>query len=174
MPTSINRLHLVHALLLFASLSCAATPSGPTFEWAPPPPEHRGRVYIYRADARNSMAKVKATLDGKDVGSFRNREYETFEISAGSHKLRAGMRGIALFSVGWNEHTFRIRPGEVVFLHLEIRLDSTSDSPIEGSRELEIGGRSDQRVSENVFIGVRPRHEAAKDLEVSTRLSSSN
>jgi hypothetical protein len=158
--------------VLFAIFGCASTAPGPAFEWAAQPPNHRGRVYLYRADARTSLATVKASINGQEVGTFRDGEYETFEISAGGHRLRAGMRGLGFFSLGRNEHTFRVKPGETLFLHLEVRVDEGAQPQLEGPRALDIGGRSDNRMSENIFIGERTRADATPDLEVSTRLSS--
>ena len=156
---------------LYAILGCAAPGTGPPFEWAAEPSARRGRVYLYRADTRSSFASVSASIDAKDVGAFRDREYETLDVAAGSHQLRARMRGVGLFNLGWNEHTFRVRPGEIVFLHLDVRIDAGDSSAVAGSRELEIGGRSDERLSENIFIGERERADAQRDLEASTRLS---
>lgn len=158
--------------VLFAILGCASTARGPAFEWAAQPPNHRGRVYLYRADTRTSLATVKASINGRDVGTFRDGEYETFEISAGGHRLRAGMRGVGFFNLGWNEHTFRVKPGETLFIHLEVRVDAGAQPQLEGPRALDIGGRSDNRMSENIFIGERSRADATPDLEISTRLSS--
>jgi len=158
-------------LVLFAILGCATASPGPAFEWAAEPPSHRGRVYLYRADTRTSLATVKASINGRDIGTYRDGEYETFEISAGGHRLRASMRGVGFFNLGWNEHTFRVKPGETVFLHLEVRIDGGAQPPLEGPRALEIGGRSDNSISENVFIGERSRADATPDLEASTRLS---
>lgn len=157
--------------VLFAILGCASAAPGPAFEWAPQPPNHRGRIYLYRADTRTSLATVKASINGRDVGTFRDGEYETFEISAGGHRLRAGMRGVGFFNLGWNEHTFRVKPGETVFVHLEVRVDGGAQPTLEGPRSLDISGRSDNRISENIFIGQRSRADATSDLEVSTRLS---
>ena len=158
--------------VLFAILGCATAAPGPPFEWAAEPPNHRGRIYLYRAETRTSLATVKASINGRDVGTFRDGQYETFEISAGGHRLKAAMRGVGFFNLGWNEHTFRVKPGETVFLHLEVRLDGGAAGPLEGPRALDIGGRSDDSISENVFIGERSRAEAAPALETSTRLST--
>jgi hypothetical protein len=160
------------ACVLFAILSCATAAPGPAFEWAAQPPNHRGRVYLYRADTRTSMATVKTSINGRNVGTFRDGEYEPFEISAGGHRLRAGMRGVGFFNLGWNEHTFRIKPGETLFIHLEVRVDAGAQSQLEGPRALDIGGRSDNRMSENIFIGQRSRADAIPALEVSTRISN--
>lgn len=174
MPSQLNRSTILSALLLFAGFACAGPPPGPPFQWAPPPPEHRGRVYVYRVDSRTSLASVRATIDGKDIGMFRDREYETFEIAAGSHRLRVRMRGVGFFNLGWNEHDFRVRPGEVVFLHLQIRLQSGSDSPLEPSRDLEIAGRSDNRISENIYIAEASRPQATQDLEITRLLGTAD
>jgi hypothetical protein len=163
---------LTPVLVLFAILGCTTPMPGPAFEWAAEPPSHRGRIYLYRADTRTSLATVKTSINGRDVGTFRDGEYETFEISAGGHRLRAGMRGVGFFNLGWNEHTFRVRPGETVFLHLEVRIDAGTQPQLDPPRSLDIGGRSDHSVSENIFIGERTRADAAPDLEVATRLSS--
>ena len=170
MRQPLTRRRSLVAVLVFVGAACATTPVGPPFEWASPPPEHRGRVYVYRVDPRNSLANVHATIDGQKIGNFRNGEYQTFEISAGSHKLRAGMRGFGFFTLGWNELTFRVRPGEVVFVHLAVQLDSGSDSPLDTPRNLEIAGQSDDRYSENIFISTRTREEAYVALQGSTRL----
>lgn len=160
----------VPGLVLIAIVGCAGAPSGPAFQWAPTPPEHRGRVYLYRTDTRNSMAVVQASIGGQSIGTFRNHEYETLELPAGSHRLRAGMRGLGFLTLGWNEHRFRLKAGEIVFLHLDVRIDGGTGVELMGPRELEIGGRSDHRVTENVFIGEQTRSDAISNLEISTRL----
>jgi hypothetical protein len=162
---------LLIALLLADLSGCAGYTTGPAFSIAPAPPANRGRVYIYRADGRNSGAVVKTTINGQEVGTFRDHEYETFEISAGAHRLSAGMRGFAYFRLGWNEHTFRVRPGETVFIQLEMRVDVRGDDVLGRPRELEIGGRPDQQVTENIFIIERPREQALELLARTTRLS---
>ena len=78
-------------------------------------------LYLYRADDRGSLATVRVTLDGRLVGSLQNREYETIELHAGTHHLRAGMRGFAFLAWGWNDHRFRVKPGETVYLEISVR-----------------------------------------------------
>ncbi len=158
------------ALLLFAVAGCLGPAPGPPFEWAPAPPEHRGRVYIYRSDDLRSLSVVKASIDGLEIGSFRNHEYETLEIGAGQHRLRAGMRGFGYFSLGWNESSFRVEPGEVVYLQLEVRIDTPREPALGTPRELEIGGRPQGTVSQNIFIIKQPAAKAADDLELTSRL----
>jgi hypothetical protein len=169
------RLRILGSLVvLFTVTGCAGPPKGPAFEWASEPAANRGRVYVYRADSRTSLAIVKTTIDGREIGTFRDGDYDTIELASGSHKIRTGMRGLAFFSLGWNEHTFRIEPGETRFLHLEIRVDAGAPSTVAPSRALEIGGRSDLRASENVFIGERTRADAAPALEQSRRVFRDN
>lgn len=159
-------------LLLLACIAaaCAKPPLGPPFEAAPPPPEHRGRVYVYRADERGSLATVRITIDGLEVGRFRNGEYETLELPAGTHHLRAGLRGFGMLAWGWNKHRFRLKPGEIVYLEISVRLTARS-AP--ATRELEIAGRPSGAASENVFIVPRSAVDALADLEATTRLARS-
>lgn len=155
--------------------ACAQAPLGPNFSRAEPPPEHRGQVYVYRNDPRNSLAVVAVTIDGRTTGTFRNREYETLEIASGSHRLRAGLRGFAFLNLGWNDHTFRVRPGQAVYLKLEVRLDSPSaPAAPTAPRELEIGGRPEATGTENVFIREIPEAEALEELALTTRLPAEN
>jgi hypothetical protein len=119
-----------------------------------------------------SLSVVRASIDGLDIGTFRDREYETLEIEAGQHELRAGMRGFAYFKMGWNKSSFRVRPGEVVYLQLEVRIDTPQEPSLGAPRELEIGGRPEAAPSENIFIIKQPATKAADDLELTSRLPS--
>ena len=147
---------------------CAQAPIGPAFKEAAAPPETRARIYIFREDPRPSFSSVRLTLDGREVGTFRNGEYETFELSAGSHHLRAGVRSIGLIAWGWNEQRIRVEPGESVYVQLSVRL---TERPQPGGRELEIAGRTGGAVSENVYLQIRPHREAISQLAVTTRLA---
>jgi hypothetical protein len=160
---------LVFCVLMVAVLTgaCASAPKGPPFKPAPPPPENRTRVYIYRIDDRPSLATVRVTIDGQSLGVLRNFEYETIELPAGSHHLRAGMRGFAWMAWGWNEHRFRAQAGETIYLELSVRL---AEQPVTGTRQLEIAGREGGGASENVFILRQSEAEARARLLQTTRL----
>ncbi len=157
---------LVALLLLWLS-ACASAPLGPPFERAPFPPESRARLYLFRVDDRPSLSTVRVTLDGREIGSFRNREYETLELSAGSHHLRAGMRSIALVAWGWNEQRIRFSPGETLFVQLSVRLTEREQPAAAG---LEIAGRGSGAASENVYIQIQPERDALAMIEGTTRL----
>jgi hypothetical protein len=155
-------------VLACIATACAKAPLGPTFEKAPPPPDHRARLYVYRSDQPGSLASIRITVDGLEVGRFRNNEYETLELPTGSHHLRAGLRGFGLLAWGWNSHRFRLAPGETTYLKISVRL--TEHSAPE-SRNAEIPGRSSGAVSENVFIIRQSAQEALAALEMTTRLA---
>jgi hypothetical protein len=155
------------ALSLSLGLGCATTPAGPPFSPAAAPPEHRSQVYIYRVDPRASLASVDIEIDGRPVGRFQDAEYETFELAAGPHQLKASMRGLAFVSLGWNQHRFRTRPGEAVYLEVSVRL---ADRTIPDSPSLEIAGRSSAGGSENVFLIERGAKEALERLQGTTRI----
>ena len=159
----------IRAVLCLVCLAagCAKSPHGPPFEPAPPPPDHRGRVYLYRADVRGSLASVRITIDGLEVGRFRNLEYETLELPAGTHHLRAGLRGFGLLAWGWNDHRFRLKPGETAYLEISVRLTAR---PAPDAPGLEIPGRQSGAASENVFILRVSAEEALSDLALTTRL----
>jgi hypothetical protein len=127
-------------------------------------------VYIYRTDERASLASVRITIDGLELARFRNSEYETLELPAGRHHLQAGMRGFGLVAWGWNNHRFRLRPGETVYLKISVRL---TERMAPGASSIEIAGRPSGVASENVFITPRSATEALRDLEVTTRLARS-
>ena len=112
-------------LILGASLfaGCAAAPLGPAFVKSEPPPPHRSRVYVYRADIRSSLSKVRASIDGRLLGDLRDGEYETTEMASGAHRLRAGLRGFGLTAWGWNEKTIRLEPGKTLYIQLSVRLE---------------------------------------------------
>ena len=152
-------------------LGCASAATGPAFEWAAEPPANRGRVYIFRADPRPSLSTVRVRVNGLEVGRFRDREYETLELAAGSHRLRAGMRGFAFVAWGWNEFVFRVRPGETRYIELSVRLDERSGPTVTPPREAQIGGRAEGHASENVFILQSTRGQAAPALAATTRLA---
>lgn len=154
------------AILLMLS-ACATPPAGPAFEPAARPPENRARIYLYRFDTRPSFSTVRVTIDGREIGTFRNNEYETLELAAGSHHLRAAMRSVALVAWGSNEQRLRLRPGETIFVKLSVRLTERAQP---GGRELEIAGRASGTVSENVYLQIRPEREALSQLETTTRL----
>lgn len=160
---------LLFSLLISGAIwgACAGPPLGPKFEMSPDPPEDRMRVYVYRADERSSLATVNVTIDGLEVGRFRDREFETLVLAAGSHLLRASSRGFGFLAWGWNEQRFRGKPGETVYLKIAVRL-AEQISP--GTPELEIAGRSNAGASENVFIIPRTESAALSDLSVATRL----
>jgi len=158
-------------LLTGLGTGCAGTPEGPAFEWAPPPPEHRGRVYVYRVDPRANLSTVRVQIDGREIGSFQPGEYETLELAAGSHRLAAGMRGFALLSWGWNEHRFSLEPGQTLFLEISVRLDQRDESNMPPPSGLEIGGRAEGQARQNVFILTIPRAEAQTVLPSMKRLT---
>jgi hypothetical protein len=149
---------------------CAQSVQGPAFRAADAPPANRTRLYVYRVDSQHSLSTIKTTLDGLEIGTFRDQEYETMEIASGSHRIRASMRGFAFLNWGWSEHTFHARPGETVYIRLDVHLESSSDSPVSQPRDLQIAGRPTGRASENVFIGGRNRSVALAELATTTRL----
>lgn len=165
----LNRLFLFLAAIvaIAATLSCAKPPAGPAFVTAAPSSEHRSRIYVYRLDPRASMANVDIEIDGRPVGRFQNGEYETLEIAAGPHLLKARMRGLAFVSMGWNQHRFRALPGDDLFIEVSVRLDERT---IPASPSLEIAGRSSAGGSENVFLIERGEVEARKLLRSTTRI----
>jgi hypothetical protein len=148
------------------SLACVGSPLGPAFKEAPPPSVHRGRVYLYRADVRSSLATVHLTLDGRPVGRLRNLEYESVDLAAGTHELKATLRGFGFTAWGWNDHRFRLEPGQTLYLELSVRL--TARAAPEASN-LEIAGRGSGAASENVFIVPREPKEALPALRATTR-----
>ena len=155
------------SLLFLVAFACAKPTVGPPFELAPPPPDHRGRVYLYRADQPGSLAAVRVTIDGQEVGRIRNNEFETLELPVGAHHLRAGLRGFGFLAWGWNNQRFRLGPGETVYIKLSVRLDA---QPAPTSRQAEIAGRSSGSTSENVFI-IRPSADnALSGLKATTRM----
>ena len=150
--------------------ACAAAPTGPPFEPAPPPSPDRGRIYLYRIDERESLASVRVAIDGDPLGRLHDREYTTLELPPGSHELRVGLRGFGWLAWGWNEHRFRLAPGETHYIKLSVRLSS---SPVARSRELEIAGREAGRASENVFIILPSEREALAELATTRRIDGS-
>ena len=156
------------ALCLVVFLSgCAGAPLGPPFSMASPPPENRARIYLFRSDERPSPSTVHVTIDGREIGRFRNGEYETLELSAGSHHLRAGVHSVALIAWGWNEQRIRFDPGETVFVQLSVRLTERAQPAAAG---LEIAGRGSGAASENVYLEIQPESEALSLLDAMTRL----
>lgn len=154
-------------LLCGLGLACAKPPAGPAFTPAAAPPEHRSRIYVYRVDPRSSLASVDIEIDGREIGRFQDAEYETLEIAAGPHHLKAQMRGLAFVSLGWNEHRFRTLPGEAIYIEVSVRLAERS---IPDSRSLEIAGRSSAGGSENVFLIERGTAEALDRMRGATRI----
>ena len=160
-------MRIVFALVLLLLISgCAKQPAGPAFELAAAPPSHRARLYLYRMDGRSSLSRIRVTVDGREVGTFQDGEYETLELSAGSHHLRAGLRSLGGISWGWNEQKIRFKPGETVFVEISVRLTQIAS----GGRDLEIAGRASGGASENVYLQRRPEKEATGRIEVTTRL----
>jgi len=169
-PVAVIRTTLYILFLACIAPACATPPLGPPFEPAPPPPDHRGRVYLYRVDDRSSLATVRVEIDGLEVDRFRNNEYETHELPAGTHHLRAGLRGFGLLAWGWNQHRFRLKPGETVYLKISVRLTARAAPDVQA---LEIAGGPSGAASENVFIVPRPAKEALSELAATTRLARS-
>jgi hypothetical protein len=156
-------------VLALIAAGCAKAPLGPPFEKAPPPPDHRGRLYVYRSDQPGSLASIRITVNGLEIGRFRNNEYETIELPTGSHHLRAGLRGFGLLAWGWNSHRFLLAPGETAYLEISVRL---AEHGPPAARDSEIPGRSSSgAVSENVFIIRQSAETALSDLETTTRLA---
>jgi len=155
------------AVLLLSLAGCAKTPAGPAFEIAPPPPAGRARIYLFRADVRSSRSSIRVTIDGREIGTFQDREYETLEISAGPHHLRAGLRSITFVAFGWNEQRIRLAPGETIYIQLSARLTERAQP---ATRELEIAGRTSGAVSENVYLQIQPERDALPQLRKSTRI----
>ena len=167
-PPSLARTGLRLSLILVLASACASAPVGPPFTPATDPPAHRGRIYLYRADQRSSPSVVRLKLDGQEIGTFRDGEYETLEVAAGSHLLGALMRNVAFVAWGWNELRFRVRPGQTVYLEMSVRL-TVRDAPI--GREFEVTGRSEGVSSENVVLQERQASEALSLLDSATRLA---
>ena len=158
---------LILAILTVSVFGCARAPYGPPFELMAQPPEYRGRLYVFRDDDRSSLSKVRVTVGGRELGSFRNGEYETIELPVGTHPLRAGLRSIALVAWGWSNQKLRLRPGETVFIKLSVRL---TERPSPGGRELEIAGRPSGAASENVYIQYLSETEGLEQIRTTTRL----
>jgi len=167
-----SRIRWARGLLLVALLGvgCAGAPLGPPFRSLEPPPDHRARLVLYRTDKQGSLASVQITIDGRELGRFRDHEYDSILLSPGMHILRARLRGFGLLSWGWNDHRFRLAPGETTYLEISVRLDAR-EAP--SSRELEIAGRTGGVASENVFIVPKSAQEALKNLVSTTRLTAS-
>jgi hypothetical protein len=157
---------IVLASLLAAG--CARAPLGPAFRAAAAPSDLRGRVYLYRADPRGSLATVHVALDDRPVGRFRNDQYETLELTPGTHQLRATLRGFGLTAWGWNTHQFLLEPGQTLYIELSVRLTARAAPD---SSNLEIAGRTSGAASENVFIVPRPAKDALSALSSTTRLA---
>jgi hypothetical protein len=153
-------------LTLLLGSACATAPLGPPFSLAPAPAENRARVYLYRSDPHASLSTVRVTIDGREIGELRNDEYETLEVSAGSHHLRAGVRSIVLVAWGWNEQRVRLEPGETLFVELSVRLTEREQPATPG---LEIAGRASGAASENVYLQIQPEKEALAALDTMTR-----
>lgn len=158
-------------LLILALAACPQTPRGPGFVVAPAPSKHRARLYIYRADPRSSLSEIRVTLDGLEVGLFRDAEYETMEVAAGSHNLRAGLRSLGFVAWGWNTQRIRLTPGETVYIELSVRL---TERPTPSGQETRIAGRESGAASENVFIQRRGEPTARKIIRTTTRLPTPN
>ena len=135
------------------------------------PPSHRARLIMYRMDRQASLASVRITVDGRELGELRNHEYETILLGPGSHVIRAALRGFAFFAWGWNSHQVRLTRGETSYLEISVRL-SAGNAPL--SRELEIGGRTSGTASENVFIVPNSAKSALPKLERTTRSRTSD
>lgn len=164
----VRKITLYLLVLACVTSACAKSPLGPPFQPAPSPGDHRARLYIYRSDQPGSLASVRITVDGLEIGRFRNDQYETLELPTGEHHLRAGMRGFGLLAWGWNKHRFRLGPGETLYLKLSVRLTEHPAAP--PARDLEIAGRPSGAASENVFILRVSAEEALSDLMLTTRL----
>ncbi len=164
-----SKITWANALLLFALFTsgCTGSATGPAFQPPEPPANHRARLVLYRTDQQGSLASVKITIDGREVGRFRNREYETMLLTPGTHILRAGLRGFGFASWGWNTHRFRMTAGETTYLEISVRL-AAREAP--ETRELEIAGRPSGAASENVYIVPKSAHTALDDLQSTTRL----
>ena len=156
-------------VLALIAAGCAKAPLGPPFEKAPPPPDHLGRLYVYRSDQPGSLASIRITVNGLEIGRFRNNEYDAIELPTGSHHLRAALRGFGLLAWGWNSHRFLLAPGETAYLEISVRL---AEHGPPAARHSEIPGRSSSgAVSENVFIIRQSAEAALSDLETTTRLA---
>jgi len=156
-------------VLLLLSSGCGPKPYGPAFEMSPLPPPNRARLYIYRLDERTSLASVRASIDGQEMGPFRDREYETIVLPAGMRTVRAGLRGFGFMAWGWSEHKVRLRAGETAYLMLSVRM---AEQTAPTSREVEIAGRDSGTASENVFIVPRSQSQALSEMQRMTRLVS--
>lgn len=167
LPTVRTWIYLL-SLLAFAAACAKPTSLGPPFEPISPPPDHLARVYLYRADKPSSLATVRLSIDGRDVGRIRNNEYEALVLQPGSHHLRAGLRGFGLFAWGWNNHPLRLRPGETVYLKISVRLTA---QPAPNVRGIEIAGRPSGAASENVFIIRQSADDALSVLRATTRMT---
>ena len=167
MRSRTRRLGTATILLALWLAGCARSPSGPPFVRAPAPQAGRARLYVYRVDPRPSLSRVRVTIGGLEIGTFSDREYETLELPAGSHMLRAGMRSAVFFAWGWNQQRIRLAPDETVFVELSVRL---SERAAPAGRETEIAGRESGVASDNVYIQQRSRPTALETIATTTRL----
>lgn len=156
-------------VLLLLSSGCGPKPYGPAFQMSPLPPPNRARLYVYRMDERTSLASVRLTIDGQEIGPFRDQEYETLVLPAGMRTVRAGLRGFGFMAWGWSVHKLRVQPGETAYLMLSVRM---AEQTAPTSREVEIAGRDSGTASENVFIVPRSQAQALSELQRMTRLVS--
>lgn len=162
-----RRLRPLYCSLFALAVACVGAPSGPPFQLAEPPPDNRARLYVYRLDPHASYSTVRVSVAGRDLGQFRNGEYETVELPAGTRLLRAGVRSLAFVNWGWNEQRVRLEPGETAFVRLSVKLSESG--PPEGS-EADIAGRPSGRATQNVYIELRSEDQALEDLAGTTRL----
>lgn len=145
---------------------CAGRPSGPPFLRAPEPPEHRGRIYVYRSDEGRGLANVSVELDGRPLATLGRTEYETVEVASGPHVVRVGVRSAFWPAWGWNEQRVQLDPGETLYLALVVRLGA----PVEPTTSsVEIAGRGQSLASQNVFIEFVPETDALAALATRTR-----
>jgi hypothetical protein len=145
---------------------CAQAPLGPPFRAEPEPVAPRARLYLYRPEGRSDFSRVRVTVDGLEIGEFRSGEYDTLELSSGSHHLRAGVRNVAFVAWGWNDQRLRFDPGETLYVEVSVRLTERAQPAAAG---LEIAGRTGGVVSENVYLQLKPEAEALEALRAMTR-----
>lgn len=124
--------------ILFLVLSSTACSSDPKYFDVAQPAEDEGILYVYRSKVKHVVLQPMRysypdlILDGNSIGVLKYKTRRAIPIKAGKHNLRVtGLTEKAKWDQKDKELNFKIKPGEIKYLKINIQYDIDEINHIE-------------------------------------------
>jgi hypothetical protein len=124
-------------ILLLALISSACT-SDPKYFEAIQPVDDESVLYVYRAKVKGVVLQPMRysypdlILDGNSVGVLKYKTHRAIPIKAGKHELRVtGLTKLAKWDQKDKKLSFKIKPGQIKYLKINIHYDIDENNHIE-------------------------------------------